>query len=189
MVRLGLRPSPRVLCSGVCRRSFDVIELGFEFQAMASACEIRIAHASEELLHSAAAAAIDEVRRIERKYSRYDAASVVSRFNATAGRGAAVAVDDESAGLHDFATSGDYERYFEIDGKRYCHMLDPRTGWPVSHWQSVSVLAPTCAAAGALCTVAMLMGDAAETFLQAQGVAWIGIGADGQKHGADILHL
>ena len=54
------------------------------------------------------------------------------------------------------ATSGDYERYFEIDGRRYCHVLDPRSGYPVSHWQSVSVLAPLCVVAGSLATIAML---------------------------------
>ena len=163
-----------------------MIELGFEFQAMASACEIRIAHASEELLHSAAAAAIDEVRRIERKYSRYDAASVVSRFNATAGRGAAVAVDDESAGLHDFATSGDYERYFiGPDGERYCHVLNPRTGWPVRAWRSISVVAPLCLAAGSICTIAMLKGEDALPFLQRQATDFLAVDAQGQVHRAD----
>ncbi|MCP5267436.1 MAG: FAD:protein FMN transferase [Zoogloeaceae bacterium] len=37
-------------------------------------------------------------------------------------------------------TSGDYQRFFEIDGKRYCHLLDPRTASPVSHTQAVTVL-------------------------------------------------
>src|SRR4029079_16724663 len=39
------------------------------------------------------------------------------------------------------ATSGDYERGFEVDGRRYGHVLDPRTGMPVSQWRSVSVVA------------------------------------------------
>ena len=55
-------------------------------------------------------------------------------------------------------TSGDYERFIDVDGRRYCHILDPRTGWPVSHWQSVSVVAPLAIVAGSCATIAMLLG-------------------------------
>lgn len=37
-------------------------------------------------------------------------------------------------------TSGDYQRYFEVGGERYCHLVDPRTGWPVRHTQAVTVV-------------------------------------------------
>jgi thiamine biosynthesis lipoprotein len=47
-------------------------------------------------------------------------------------------------------TSGDYRRYYEIDGKRYSHIIDPRTGHPVPEVQSVTVLVPEQAGAGAL---------------------------------------
>jgi thiamine biosynthesis lipoprotein len=78
------------------------------------------------------------------------------------------------------ATSGDYERFLIHDGRRYCHILDARTGWPVQHWQSISVAAPTCVAAGALTTIAMLMGEEALDYLDDQGVAYLAI--DQQQH-------
>lgn len=83
------------------------------------------------------------------------------------------------------ATSGDYERYMDIAGRRYCHLLDPRSGWPVQHWQSVSVIAPVCLAAGALSTVAMLKGPDAPAFLAAQQVPWLAVDASGAivRHG------
>jgi len=45
--------------------------------------------------------------------------------------------------LHDgeaIGTSGDYQRYFELDGKRYCHLIDPRSGHPVQGVQAATVL-------------------------------------------------
>jgi thiamine biosynthesis lipoprotein len=45
--------------------------------------------------------------------------------------------------LHDgeaIGTSGDYQRYFELDGKRYCHLIDPRNGYPVQGVQAVTIL-------------------------------------------------
>jgi thiamine biosynthesis lipoprotein len=47
-------------------------------------------------------------------------------------------------------TSGDYRRYYEIDGRRYSHIIDPRTGYPVAGVESVTVLVPGGAGAGAL---------------------------------------
>ena len=77
------------------------------------------------------------------------------------------------------ATSGDYERYFIHAGQRYCHILNPRTGWPVTHWQSVSVLAANATAAGVLTTLAMLQGDTAAQALHAQGVGYLAVRHDG----------
>ena len=78
------------------------------------------------------------------------------------------------------ATSGDYERYFEIDGKRYCHVLNPRTGWPVRYWQSVSVVAPVAIAAGSYSTIAMLHESKGVEFLQATGLRYLCIDHDGR---------
>lgn len=58
------------------------------------------------------------------------------------------------------ATSGDYRNFFEKDGQRYSHTLDPRTGYPVQHdLVSVTVLADDCMTADALATAFMVMGQ------------------------------
>ncbi len=51
-------------------------------------------------------------------------------------------------------TSGDYQRYFEVDGKRYCHVINPATGYPVQDVQSVTVVIPPQNNAGVLSDVA-----------------------------------
>ena len=281
---------------------------------MASDCEVRLAGVSAARAQTLAALAIAEVRRIETKYSRYRADSVVSHINAAAGNGELIAIDAETAqllafatqlfelsdGLFDatsgvlrrvwdfktgrkpspqqlkdvlpcigwnhvqwndqtatlalpdmeldfggfgkeyaadraatllanegaqhglvnlggdirvigpqadgspwlmgirnprqdntviasipistgaLATSGDYERFFVDEGQRFCHILNPKTGWPAQHWQSISVIAPVCVAAGAMSTTAMLKGPDAIAFLEGQGVSYLAVDAGGE---------
>jgi len=295
--------------------------LRFEFAAMASGCSLQLDGCDERVMRRAAAEAIAEVHRIESKFSRYLATSVVSKINRNAGLGLAE-VDPETNGLLDFAdqlwklsgglfditsgvlrkawdfkravvpekdqlrpllklvgwseverqgnrvrlplpgmeldfggfgkeyaadraaavmvgygiehalvnlggdlhalgarglpeqnglpwqigiqhprpqptqpleniamlalargglaTSGDYERFFLKDGHRYCHILNPLTGWPVTHWQSISVLAANTTAAGALSTIAMLKGPDALKWLDDQKVRYLAVAQDGQ---------
>lgn len=55
-------------------------------------------------------------------------------------------------------TSGDYERFREVDGKRYHHILDPRTGRPAEQCQAVTIVAPETETADALATAAFVLG-------------------------------
>ena len=81
-----------------------------------------------------------------------------------------------------FSTSGDYERYFELGGRRYCHILDPRSGHPVTHWRSVSVLAPLAIAAGSCTTIAMLKQQDGLAFLKDCGMSYLAIDHAGAFH-------
>ncbi len=63
-------------------------------------------------------------------------------------------------------TSGDYERYFTIDGVRYCHVIDPRTGYPVKGMSSVTVAAENAMDADALATGLFVLG-------KKEGIDWI----------------
>ncbi|HEY8688308.1 MAG TPA: FAD:protein FMN transferase [Chitinophagaceae bacterium] len=56
------------------------------------------------------------------------------------------------------ATSGNYEKYVVIDGKKYSHTIDPKTGLPVSGIKSVTIIAPNAELADALATPVMVMG-------------------------------
>jgi thiamine biosynthesis lipoprotein len=284
-----------------------------DFQAMASRCEIRLAAASAAEARALADPALEEVRRIEAKYSRYREDSIVSRINAAAG-GQPVDCDAETCALLDYAealyqssggrfditsgvlrkvwdfrigslpspqalasllplvswqrvrregssvqlpvagmeldlggfgkeyaadraaealsaqgvqhayvnlggdmrflgprpdgqawsigiqhprdmhataasvpftrgalaTSGDYERFFEAGGRRYCHILDPRSGMPVNYWRSVSVVAPLAITAGSCSTTAMLLERDGLDFLEQSGMSYLAIDQDGQ---------
>ena len=81
------------------------------------------------------------------------------------------------------ATSGDYERYFELSGRRYCHVLNPRSGYPVAHWQSVSVVAPVCVAAGSYSTIAMLLESRGRKFLDREGLPYLLVSPNGSVSG------
>ena len=58
------------------------------------------------------------------------------------------------------ATSGDYERFFMLNGKRYSHVIDPRTGYPVDNQiVSVSVLSSDCLTCDSLATAITVLGE------------------------------
>jgi thiamine biosynthesis lipoprotein len=60
------------------------------------------------------------------------------------------------------ASAGDYRRYFEVDGRHYSHIIDPHTGYPVTHATvSATAMGATCMEADALATVLMVMPPAA----------------------------
>lgn len=82
------------------------------------------------------------------------------------------------------ATSGDYLNYFEQDGKRYSHTIDPRTGKPVKHrLVSVSVIAETCMTADALATALMVLGpEAGTSFAEEHDLAVLLIVSEGGRY-------
>jgi thiamine biosynthesis lipoprotein len=93
------------------------------------------------------------VWRVALEKPQPDATSASSGFESVI-----VSLDGQS-----IATAGDYRRFFEIDGRHYSHIIDPRTGSPVTHATvSASAIAPGCMQADALATVFMVMapGDA-----------------------------
>lgn len=285
------------------------------FKAMGSACEVVLASHTQNEAESMAKLAIDEVLRIERKYSRYTTDSVIAKINQQAGRGAlqcddetwalfqfATQLFDKSDGLFDItsgvlrqawdfkkpevptsqklevllplvgwqnvvlqdqsialplagmevdlggfgkeyaadraaqvlvekgvthgyvnlagdmrflgpkpngepwmigiqdprvpdrvvatlpitqgglATSGDYERYFELNGQRYCHVVNPKTGMPVSYWRSVSVTSPATVVSGCTTTMVMLKETDGLAFLQATGFDFFAIDHTGKVY-------
>ncbi|MBK1654600.1 FAD:protein FMN transferase [Allochromatium vinosum] len=85
------------------------------------------------------------------------------------------------------ATSGDYARFLRIAGRRYGHILDPRTGWPVLGLVSVSVIAASCLVAGSLSTIAMLRGRAGIEWLRSLDIPHLWIDAEGGRGGSGVF--
>lgn len=72
------------------------------------------------------------------------------------------------------ATSGDYERFMFVNGVRYCHLLNPHTGWPIaSRYASASVVADQCVLAGSFSSIALLKSQAEPEWLSESGVTFL----------------
>ena len=81
------------------------------------------------------------------------------------------------------ATSGDYERCIVADGVRYGHILDPRTGWPVRHLASVSVVADLCVVAGSAATIGVLGEERGPAWLAKLGLPHLWVDVNGATGG------
>lgn len=79
------------------------------------------------------------------------------------------------------ATSGDAQKYFLADGRRYSHIINPYTGFPVDCWASVTVASVSTSLAGLYSTTAMLMERSGEEFLRNRNCAFIMIDRDGKR--------
>ena len=95
--------------------------------------------------------------------------------------------------LQDMAlvTSGDYEKYFYHQGRRYGHILDPRTGYPVTGIKSVSILCPDAELADALATAVFVLGkvEGLQLINQLNGVEGLIITDDDRILESDNLTL
>jgi len=112
-----------------------------------------------------------------------------------------IGIADPDAAHHPFAslsvtntsiaTSGNYEKFVLIDGKKYSHTIDPKTGLPVSGIKSVTIVCPNAEIADAMATPVMIMGIGAGLNLinQVKGLACIIIDDDNKIHTSKNLTL
>lgn len=89
------------------------------------------------------------------------------------------------------ATSGNYEKYVVIDGKKYSHTIHPKTGMPVTGIKSVTILSPYAEIADAMATPVMVMGVKAGLHLinQIQGLACIIVDDDNHIYSTKNIRL
>jgi thiamine biosynthesis lipoprotein len=88
-------------------------------------------------------------------------------------------------------TSGNYERYVEIDGKRFSHIIDPRTGWPAEALKSVTIICPDAELADALATSVFIMGieDGIAFVNNLKNVECLIIDQEDQLHHSEMISL
>jgi len=82
------------------------------------------------------------------------------------------------------ASSGDYERCITLDGVRYGHVLNPKTGWPVNYMAAVSVIGEFCVVAGSASTIGMLKGKQGAEWLNSLGLPHLWVNVDGEIGGS-----
>lgn len=89
------------------------------------------------------------------------------------------------------ATSGDYEKFIEIDGIRYCHLLNPKTGWPLNDtFQSVSVVSDSCLVSGSISTITMLLGERnGLKYLKQLDIPYLVVRSDGTVLSENAIHV
>lgn len=100
-----------------------------------------------------------------------------------------LSIDVEDGSRMCVSTSGDYEKYFEADGRRYCHILNPHTGYPTdTGTSSVTVVCENGLMSDGLATVFMLMDrDEALVLADELGVECLIIDSDGEMYGTDYM--
>ena len=81
------------------------------------------------------------------------------------------------------ASSGDYERCIQLNGVRYGHVLNPKTGWPVKHMASVSVIGEFCVIAGSASTIGMLKENKGPDWLEELGLSHLWVDVAGKVGG------
>ncbi len=105
------------------------------------------------------------------KFSSQDPAWVVGLESANNAHEAGSVISLTSGSV---ATSGNTKRFLEYQGKRYGHLLNPTTGYPIEGApRSITVFAPSCVLAGSFSSLAMLQGLQAENFLTEQEIKYI----------------
>lgn len=82
------------------------------------------------------------------------------------------------------ASSGDYERCLVIDGRRFGHILNPKTGWPVQYLAAVTVLGELCVVAGSAATIALLKEQEGPAWLENLGLPHLWVSTTGEIGGS-----
>ncbi len=82
------------------------------------------------------------------------------------------------------ASSGDYERCIMVDGIRYGHILNPKTGWPVRRLAAVTVVGDFCVVAGSASTIAMLKEEGGPAWLEHFGLPHLWVDVQGGTGGS-----
>ena len=88
-------------------------------------------------------------------------------------------------------TSGNYEKFVEFNGKKYAHIIDPRTGYPVSGLKSVTIICPNAELADALATATFVLGkeEGLKLINQLKGVECLIITDQDELIPSEKLHL